>query len=146
MKTNSFRAGWLTCWLAIFFLLILTGYAFATDVSGTVSKAPFESNQVGYSWDISGVITVAGDSNVMVGSLDCAEYTLFIKASGTVAITAIVKVSFDNTNWSTTNTYSLTAAGVTSYSWTSPTPYMKLTYDPITTGQIDDTRVYCRTK
>lgn len=145
MKKNSFRAGWLTCWLAIFFLLILTGYTFATDVSGTRQKAIFESNQVGMSWDISGVIDTTGDSNVMVGSLDCAEYTLLIKASGTVSITAAVKVSYDNTNWSTTNTYTLSSATVTSYSWTSPTPYMKITYT-VTTGQIDDTVVYCRTK
>mgnify|MGYP001574563097 FL=1 len=96
-------------------------------------------------WDISGTIDATADSDVMVGNITCEEYTLFIRASGTVSITAAIKVSPDNSNWATTNTYTLSSATTTSYCWSLPTPYMKITYT-ITTGQIDDTVVYCRTK
>jgi len=98
----------------------------------------------GYMWDIAGVITATGNSDTMVGSLNCDTYTAFIKASGTVSITAAFTVGDEaGSNNVTIKTYSLTSATTTGYTWSFPTPRMYIVFT-VTTGQIDDAKVYCK--
>jgi len=136
--------------ILIFLLLsfvMLSTFCYAADITGTTIRYEDTAWKIsGYSWDISGAISVAGDtdSDVMVGIADCEEYTLFIMAGTSANFSVAIKVSADNSNWSTTNTYTLAADTNYSYSWTSPTPFMKLTYTR-TAGTINDTKVYCRT-
>lgn len=95
-------------------------------------------------YDIVGsAITATGATDTANGGHDCRETTVFIKASGTVSITADIQASYDGSNWANMeNQVSLSAAAVTLYKYTFPWPMFRV-YFTVTTGQIDEVQVFC---
>lgn len=132
--------------------LLVTGNCFAANISGVPLNQDFEISYsaaypAGYSWDLGAKAAPGGDSDVMLGKLNCEEYTIdFIAVGATVVITAAVRVAVDGTNYHTTNTYTLTAAGAQGpYTWSGASAKAYVTYT-ITNGTISSTPVRCRTK
>jgi len=125
--------------LGICLTLLMMSSAWAKDINPQAISG-------GYIWDIAGSITATGNSNTMVGRLNCDTYTAFIKASGTVSITAAFTVEDEaGSNDVTVKTYTLTSATSTGYTWSFPTPRMYIVFT-VTTGAIDDVKVYCKEK
>lgn len=123
--------------LVIVFLLIPV-WAWGSNINPT--KMDQYGGQV---WDLADNIVASGNSNTMLGSISCDTYIAFIKASGTVSITAaFVVTDGDGNNPVTVHTYTLSYATTTGYTWSFPTPKMYIVFT-ITTGQIDDVKVYC---
>jgi len=123
--------------VTLFLILGMIGMAWGSDVTGT----PIGNGKM---WDIAASITATGNSNTMVGSMLCDTYTAFIKASGTVSITAAFTVEDEGGNNDVTvKTYTLSSATTTGYTWSFPTPRMYIVFT-ITTGAIDDVKVYCK--
>jgi len=126
-------------------LIMLNSFCLAADVESTIDTV--DSMKVGRTWSL-GAVAISGNSNVMVGSGDCAEYTVFIKVSGSGTLTVAAKTNFENANWATCiadNTYTITSAGTYKYTWTAPTPFLIFAYT-ISGIVVDSNVIKCRTK
>lgn len=123
--------------LVLMFVMLIPVLSWGSDVEPT-------QIQNMYMWDLSGVKTATGDTNVMVGSLCKGTCTAIITASGTVSMTAAFKVQDESGgNTVTVKTYTLSSAASTGYMWSFPAPRMYITFT-ITTGQVDKVKVYCK--
>lgn len=127
--------------LAVVLCLLLPVLSWGADVK------PIQVQNI-YMWDL-GAVAATGNSNTLAEGSICGSgaYMALITASGTVAITAAFHVTGETgtANDVTVQTYTLTAASTTGYTWSFPTPRMYIAF-AITTGAIDRVKVFCKEK
>lgn len=123
-------------------IVLLLGLLLIGSVAQAANIQPTATNG-GFMWELGGR-TTTGDTDILVGTLACQTYSMYITATGTVSITAAVKMGASEITAGTIQTYTLSSATTTGYTWSNSHPFMYVTYT-ITTGAIGRTYVECNT-